>query len=128
MKIKWVRCHPVFIFRSDWFVKPRGGCAWTFLCLCLVFVRSDLWGDDGLIRHELVHVDQHVRSFYLHPLFYWLNDNYRLNCEVEAYRVQLGCYPSFNSVELICRFAYYISDWYGLDISYDMAMVFLAGD
>ena len=126
MRIRFVRFHPVFVIRSDWLVRPKGGCAWCFLFINLVFIRSDLWCDDGLLSHELVHIDQHIRTLYVHPVLYYFSASYRLRCEVEAYRVQMCCYPGCNDIDsLRWLFAGYISGWYNIGISKEDAYLLL---
>ena len=78
-------------------------------------------GDEGMYRHELVHVKQWVRTFGLHPVMYALSKSYRLRAEVEAYREQAKCYPEDRSQ----LFAYFIAHRYGLSVSIAEALSLL---
>jgi hypothetical protein len=101
------------------FAVPKGsaGCARG----PLIFIRPEYKGDAGLLAHERVHVRQWLRTIYtlglLHSLRYLLSDDYRLACEVEAYREQARHYPD----DRLRVFAWFISRDYGLSITADEA-------
>jgi hypothetical protein len=77
--------------------------------------------DRGIYEHELMHVKQWFCTLGLHPLLYLLIPAYKLWAEVQAYRKQLRYYPDNRSE----RFAHYISERYGLRVSYDTALTLL---
>jgi hypothetical protein len=69
------------------FQPPEGsaGCANA----CFVRIRKGKEGDKGLLAHELKHVEQFWNDPIAHSYRYRFDKHYRLDCEVEAYRVQL---------------------------------------
>jgi len=48
--------------------------------------------DEGLLQHELTHVKQWYRTFFTHGFWYMFVENYRLDAEIEAYKVQAKYY------------------------------------
>ena len=129
MRIRFVRFHPVLVIRvPEWFMRPRGGYTWCFLFISIVFIRENFWCDYGLLAHEMVHVEQNVRTLYLHPVLYALSRAYRLGSEVEAYRVQMGCYPGSSVSALELKFAGYLCEWYDLGIEMAEALCLLRGE
>jgi hypothetical protein len=48
--------------------------------------------DEGLFQHELTHVKQWYRTLGTHGIWYMCSETYRLNCEIEAYKVQASYY------------------------------------
>jgi hypothetical protein len=105
-----------FVFYTNWFIPARFG-ADTYGPF--VFVRPKYKGtDEGLLQHELTHVKQ----FWRNPLFglaYFFSKNARYKYELEAYRVQLKCYPDDRSTQ----FAWYLANNYKLDITAAKAKV-----
>lgn len=90
---------------------------------CFIFVRPEFKENYALIEHEKVHVKQFWKSFGLHPFRYNLSKDYRLKCEVEAYKRQLE-YLNFDQASKV-YFAKYLAENYGLDISFDEAYALL---
>jgi hypothetical protein len=88
----------------------------------VVFIRPRSKDKDmGLLQHELTHVKQ----FWRNPLFglwYIFSPAARFKYEVEAYRVQLA----YCSVDCKPVFARYLTDNYGLDVSFEEAMAALS--
>ena len=105
------------VFYTDFGV-PQGsaGCARG----PVAFIRPEYRDDKGLLAHELEHVKQWWLTFGLHSFLYLLVPFYRLNSEVEAYKVQLK-HSSGNER----RFAEFIAERYGLDISVAEALALL---
>lgn len=69
--------------------------------------------DKGILAHELVHVRQFwTKGLLVHMLRYTYSKNYRLQCEIEAYKVQLTYNP-----ENFDFFALRITQMYGLTIT-----------
>ena len=79
--------------------------------------------DEGLLAHELEHVKQFWMFSIFHCLAYGRLDSYTLWCEVQAYRKQLEYNP-----ENIYKYAYYISNNYGLNITEKEALNKLKGN
>ena len=75
-------------------------------------------GDEGLLRHELIHVFQWVFSLGLHSILYRVSDWYKLGAEVAAYREQLKHYPD-DRTEM---FAGFIAKYYNLNITKEEAI------
>ncbi len=87
-----------------------------------IFIRPDYMDDVGLIRHELVHVKQFwTEGLFIHSIRYQFSKQYRLDCEVEAYKEQLNHYPEGSRKYLTDLFAGYIANKYRLDVSKDQA-------
>ena len=86
----------------------------------IIFIRPEHWNDIGLREHEKVHRMQWVLTFGLHSILYLLFDFYKLQSEVEAYRVQLEHSPGREAL-----FAKFIAEDYGLDITQAEAMELL---
>ena len=96
-------------------VIPEGsaGCtkAW------FIYIRPAYKEDRPLLEHEKIHVRQFWRTLGFHALFYLLSKTYRLNAEVEAYRVQLSYCNEWDKEINRQKFAERISTKYGLDIT-----------
>jgi hypothetical protein len=78
----------------------------------IVCILKRLRGDEGIRQHELTHVRQWFWTLGLLPLLY-LIPQFKLGCEVQAYRVQLQYYPDDRS----WQFAGFIATRYGLNIT-----------
>ena len=78
-------------------------------------------GDIGLLEHEKCHVRQWWKSCGLHGLLKRFKKDYKLNCEVEAFKIQLGYNP-----KSLRFFARYLSTHYGFDISVNEAQGLLS--
>jgi hypothetical protein len=76
--------------------------------------------DVGLYHHELTHVKQWFLTFGLHSFLYLLFDFYKLQSEVEAYKVQLEHSPGREAL-----FAKFIAEDYDLDITQAEALELL---
>ena len=80
----------------------------------VIFIRPKYRGDFGIYKHELEHVKQSfIGLFIFHALLYLLVPEYRLWCEVQAYKEQAKHYTD----DRIPKFAGYISKYYRLNIS-----------
>jgi len=83
-----------------------------------VFIRPEYKDDIGLLAHEQTHVKQFFRTFFLHGFFYLFSDTYKLNAEVEAFKVQATYY----SGDTLPQFAEFIANNYGLNITAEEAL------
>lgn len=83
-----------------------------------IFIRPSHKDDLGLLEHEKTHVRQFWKMLILHPIMYKLSKNYRLKCEVEAYRNQLRYYAKDNTA----LFAKYLCEKYDLNLTHDEAV------
>jgi len=83
--------------------------------LCFIFIKPDYKNDLGILIHEKVHVKQFWRKPFTHS-HKLLNQDYMLDCEVEAYAAQIKYYVSqgANKQSLINEFANAILTGYGL--------------
>jgi len=88
----------------------------------VIFIDPAFKDDPGLIPHEQVHVDQFFRTFGLHPLLYRFSKAYRFRSEVEAYRVQLTCYPADEYAQRLDDYATFLSEHYDLGVTKDDAV------
>ena len=77
----------------------------------IILIRPKYRDDKGLLEHEKVHVKQFWRTLGTHWILYKLSKNYRLKCEVEAYKVQLKYSP-----DNIDHFVNMICEKYDLDL------------
>ena len=119
------------IFYTNLFI-PKGsaGCVLTLLVFTVVLIRPEYRGDKGLLAHELMHVEQ---SWYniipaIHGLRYRFDKEYRLECEVEAYKEQLAVNKITNfkdGYDYSELYALFISRDYGLDITVEDALTLL---
>jgi hypothetical protein len=81
-----------WVFYTDRFIpKASAGCALGFAPIILI--RPSKRDDIGLLEHEKKHCEQWYRHPIMHGLTYTFDDQYRLLCEVEAYREQLKYAP-----------------------------------
>ena len=100
--------------------------------ICFIFIKPEYKDDEGLYRHELLHVKQWAfttlvsglmlaainpvlagLSIGVFGLLYTSVPDLRLWCEVEAYDEQLKYYADDRRE----KFAGFICDHYGLDVS-----------
>lgn len=58
---------------------------------CKIIINPKYSGDKGILNHELVHEKQYKRKWN-HAVKYKFNKNYRLECELEAYKEQIKEY------------------------------------
>jgi hypothetical protein len=76
-------------------------------------IRPSYKDDIGLLNHEIEHVRQFWRyGLLVHQVLYPLSKQYRLKCEVEAYKIQLKYYTD-DRTEL---FAEFICNNYSLNV------------
>jgi len=61
-----------------------------------MFVTMPEGYNEGQLAHEMTHVWQGYRTFFLHPILNSISKTYRLMCEFEALRVQL-MYPGYTA-------------------------------
>ena len=86
----------------------------------VILIRPSHRWDRGLLEHERVHVAQFWRTLGLCGIGYLLSRQYRLRCEVEAYREQLRW---DSSPVLASRlFARFLAQKYDLGISEEQAL------
>lgn len=114
-----------------------------------ILIKPAYKGDVGLVEHERVHVRQwlilallavplaalvyfsgrqdlmglSILALGLHPLAYLLSNQYKLFCEVQAYKKQMYYYLDDRSL----RFAGFIATRYNLKITPDEALILLRG-
>ena len=86
-----------------------------------MFIRPQYRDDRGLLEHEKVHRRQWLRTLGIHSLLYLFVPEYKLHCEVEAFKVQAECYTD----DRLPKFAGYISRNYGLKVTEENALQLL---
>ena len=91
----------------------------------VIRIRPEYEDDKGLLEHEKTHVRQFWRTLGFHSLMYLLIKRYRLNAEVEAYRVQLEYIPGEMKEINRRKFSNRIATRYGLKISEEEAYLLL---
>lgn len=64
---------------------------------CEIIIRTKYIDDQGILKHELKHAEQFKNNWF-HALRYKFNKDYRLDCELEAYREQIKDYK-YESIE-----------------------------
>lgn len=90
MQLRFVyKVLPAFIFYTDWFPEKFGGMAFGPIVLIRPKYKDR---DEGLVQHELTHVKQWCRTLGLSGVLYRFSQRHRVQCEVEAYRVQASYY------------------------------------
>ena len=103
MKIQFYGIIPVLFFYTDRFVKL--GAATYFLGpICVILVKPKYKNDKGLHNHEMVHVKQYWKSFWMHTFKYNNSEKYRLESEVEAYAIQYKTYPDEKHFNLFVEY------------------------
>ena len=110
MKILFYGIIPVFFIYTDKFIQ-LGAATYFIGPLCIVLVKPKYRNDKGLHNHEMVHVRQYWKSFWLHTFRYNDSEKYRLQCECEAYAVQYKSYPDEKHFNL---FVEYMMEKYSL--------------
>lgn len=111
------------IFYNKFFV-PKGsaGC----VRLLFIFIDPKYKDDIGLLEHEKTHVRQSLKGLiFPHVFLYKFYRKYRLNCEVEAYKVQIREYNVKDFMRHSEYFANVIATKYGLDITKEEALKLL---
>ena len=91
MKICFVhKFIPVPVFYTERFI-ALGAATVTAGPFCCILMKPKYRDreDVGLLKHELRHVEQNWRSWFMHPIKYHYSDKYRLEAEAECYAVQL---------------------------------------
>lgn len=106
------------IFYTDTFIPKRfaGVAAGPF-----IFIRPRARNDLGLLMHEKEHVRQWWSTLGLHTLLYLCIPKYKIWAEVSAYKIQATYYET----DKLPRFAYFIANNYGLNISEEQALSML---
>lgn len=108
--------YPFTFYTNRFIPAEHAACARGFV----IFIRPEYKDDKGLLAHEMEHVYQWCATIGLHSFFYLLSKQYRLWAEVEAYKEQLKYSPG-NEL----RFAEFIADKYGLNVSAEEALELL---
>ena len=88
-------------------------------------IRPAYKDDKGLLEHEKVHVKQFWRTLGFHGLLYLLSKRYRLNAEVEAFKVQMEYAEDKEAAR--GSFALRLATNYHLDITVSEALIALGG-
>jgi hypothetical protein len=101
-------------FYVDSLPPSMGGCANGPVIRILKQYKDDV----GLYQHELTHVKQWFRTLGLHSFFYLFNQQYKLDAEVEAYKVQAKYYEDDRKP----LFAKFISQYYDIDVFPEYAL------
>ena len=91
----------------------------------VISIRPKYKDDKGLLEHEKTHVRQWYKTLGLHGLLYAFWRTYRLNCELEAYKEQMQYAPDLKVA--VDKFADFLANKYGLDITIDRAVYLLRG-
>jgi hypothetical protein len=104
-----------FTFYVDNLPPNVGGCANGFVIRILKKYKDV---DEGIYQHELTHVKQWFRTLGLHSFLYLFNQQYKLEAEVEAYKVQAAYYKDDRKP----LFATFIAKYYDLDVSHEYAL------
>ena len=85
--------------------------------LWFIRIRPIYKNDKGLLEHEKTHVKQFWHTFGFHGILYLLPKSYKLDAEIEAYKVQLE-YVSLEMKDITrIKFANRIATMYNLNIS-----------
>jgi len=112
--IKFVyKILPAFISYSDVLPDGVGGQAKNIFIKILPKYKDDR----GILEHELTHVKQCYRTFMFYGTLYKFNRKYRLDSEVEAYKVQLATNKEDGKEDYTDFYAKRITEMYDLDIT-----------
>lgn len=106
------------LYTNKFIPKGSAGCSRTFFIL----IKPEYKDDIGLHKHEIKHVRQFwSKGLIIFSIRYKFSKTFRLKCEVEAYKEQLVYPPANNSEEYKYIYAHYISEDYGLSITFKEA-------
>lgn len=103
MIIKFVyKILPAFVTYTDKIGERDGKIRFMF-----IMIHPKHKDNTGLLIHELTHVKQLYRTFFIHGLLYKISKKYRLRAEIEAYSAQIkydgvGKIPLDAYINLIC--------------------------
>jgi hypothetical protein len=104
---------PCFISYSDDIPIDSAGIASGIF----IKIRPDYKDDDGLLEHELTHIKQFYTTFMLHGILYKNSKTYRLNSEIEAYKVQLEINKNDDKQDYTDFYVKRITEMYDLEIT-----------
>ena len=114
MKIRFVFGFlPAFIFYTNFSIPKKKFMAITRYMF--VFIRPRFRNNRCIVEHELQHVRQVYRTFFLWPFIYFLSKKKRLEYEAEAYAKQVICKGGHD--RFIRAYARLIAALYDLDVS-----------
>ena len=83
-----------------------------------VLVRPEYWDSECLILHELTHVKQFWRGWWVgYALKYRFSKTARLNYEIEAYAAEIRCTYKTGYDQMVRRASVAISKNYNLDVT-----------
>ena len=85
--------------------------------LWFIKIRPQYESDIGLLEHEKCHVKQFWQTFGFHGILYLFSKNYRLDAEIEAYKIQLEYAPLDLKDIIRVKFTNRIATKYNLKIS-----------
>lgn len=113
MQLRFVYgCFPALVFAVGDHKQTRWGDARTNGFV--IRVRRRLSQDEGVIRHELVHVKQWYRMLILfHPILYAVWPKYRIWSEAEAFREQLRWDPPEIQESRLSQYTNLLASCYG---------------
>ena len=104
------------VFYTDRFIPKRFGGV-LLAPLPIILIRPKYKGDEGLLQHELQHLEDMVKDWILlYCLRYTFSKKWRLHYELRGYWTQLEYSPQY-----IRLFARFIATKYRLDISEEKA-------
>jgi hypothetical protein len=86
-----------------------------------VFIRPQFKGAEGLLQHELTHIE----IFWRQPITYYfkmLRKSFRMQNEIEAYRTSMKYHP-----ERVDSFAMTLSKTFSPDLPFDIAKKLIQG-
>jgi len=119
MKIAFIyRIIPVPIFYTKWCVELVGSSC-NFFILIDPFYKNDT----AVEKHELIHVKQFWRTFWLHPILYKFSREYRLKSEIEAYGAQI----KFDRINTLGKAMWIVRTLYN-DYGLNMRLAYIQGE
>jgi hypothetical protein len=106
--------RPYLLYYTDALPEGTAGAAKGFV----IRIRPGYKDDMGILYHEMEHVDQFwLGGLIIHMRRYTGDEEYRLSCEVNAYRIQLIHPPANGADKYRLIYAGRISRDYGLSIT-----------
>lgn len=118
MRIEWIGRWPVLVIYKSSFLRGFDGYCYG----PIVVIHPSMRQYDGILGHELMHSAQFYSGWLWHIFKYFTKESYRLQCEVDAYKVQLAAVrPGITIGEA----AYCLSSNYGFKIDQGQAMELL---
>lgn len=86
----------------------------------LIMIKESTSDPEGLLKHELKHVEQFLRTVGMMPLLYLFSMRFRLKYEIEAYNEQVKMQPDERKKDTIDGFSMMLYHKYKMKKKYTL--------